>query len=69
MKKERERRDLEFEYKETEKYHQLAMRKIDEASKEVYEGIAAFEHSIKKTYGISTKVSKHEAERAVSQSI
>jgi hypothetical protein len=35
LKKERERRDLEFEYKETEKYHQLAMTKIDEASKEV----------------------------------
>jgi len=32
LKKERERRDLEFEYKETEKYHQLALTKIDEAS-------------------------------------
>jgi len=39
IKKDRERRDLEFEYKETDKYHQLALRKIDEASKEVNEGI------------------------------
>lgn len=69
MKKDRERRELEFEYKETEKYHQLALTKIDEATKEVHDGIKSFEHSLKKQYGISTKVSKQDAERAVSESI
>ncbi len=69
LKKERERRDLEFEYKETEKYHQLALTKIDEASKEVQDGISQFEKSIKSKYGISTKVKKDEAERAVSMSM
>ena len=39
LKKDRERRDLEFEYKETEKYHRLALTKIEEASKEVHDGI------------------------------
>lgn len=69
IKKDRERRDLEFEYKETEKYHQLAMTKIDDATKEVNDGIAQFERTLQKNYGISTKVNKQEAERAVSQSI
>jgi len=69
LKKDRERRDLEFEYKETENYHQLALRKIDEASKEVNDGIEQFEKTLKKTYGISTKVDKGEAERAVSESL
>jgi hypothetical protein len=69
IKKDRERRDLEFEYKETEKYHQLALTKIDEASKEVNEGIAKFERSLMSTYGISTKVKKADAERAVSESV
>lgn len=58
IKKDRERRDLEFEYKETEKYHQLALTKIAEANKEVEEGIASFEKNLKQTYGIETKVSK-----------
>ncbi len=69
LKKDRERRDLEFEYKETEKYHQLALNKIDEASREVSEGIDKFEKTLKTNYGISTKVKKEDAERAVSQSI
>ena len=51
------------------KYHQLALTKIDEATKEVNEGIAKFEQTLKSTYGISTKVKKADAERAVSESI
>lgn len=69
IKKDRERRDLEFEYKETEKYHKLALTKIDEAAKEVKDGISQFERSLKSNYGISTKVKKQDAERAVSESI
>ena len=69
MKKDRERKDLEFEYKETEKYHQLALTKIEEASKEVNDGIALFERNLKNNYGIETKVKKQDAERAISESI
>jgi hypothetical protein len=69
IKKNRERRELEFEYKETEKYHQLALTKISEANKEVNDGIAQFEKTLKTQYGISTKVKKEDAERAVSQNI
>lgn len=69
LKKNRERRDLEFEYKETEKYHQLALTKIDEASKEVNDGISQFEKTLKNNFGIDTKVKKQDAERAVSQNI
>lgn len=39
IKKEREKRELEFEYKEAEKYNNFTMKKIDEATKEVNEGI------------------------------
>lgn len=69
IKKDRERRDLEFEYKETEKYHKLALKKIEEASKEVTDGISQFEKSLKSNYGISTKVKREDAERAVSESM
>ena len=69
LKKQRERTDLEYEYKETEKFHKLALTKISEAGREVTEGIASFEKSLKNTYGIDTKVSKQDADRAVSMSI
>ena len=69
LKKERERRDLEFEYKETEKYHKIAITKIEEATKEVNDDIKQFERNLKNQYGISTKVKKEDAERAISQSL
>ena len=45
------------------------MRKVDDANKEVHEGIHQFERTLKDTYGISTKVHKDDAERAVSESM
>ena len=47
----------------------LALTKIDQASKELNDGIDKFERSLKTNYGISTKVKKQDAERAVSESI
>lgn len=44
--------------KQTEKYQDLTTKKIDEANKEVTDGIKNFEENLKKTYGIETKVSK-----------
>ena len=44
------------------------MRKIDEASKEVNEGIDQFEKTLK-NLGINPKVRKDDAERAVSESL
>ena len=67
-KKEREHRQLEFEYKQTEKYHEFAVKKIDESSKEVVDGISQFEKTLK-SIGIEPKVKKEEAERAVSESL
>lgn len=68
IKKDRERRQLEFEYKQTEKYHNFAVTKIDEAGKEVADGISAFENTLKKA-GIEPKVRKDDADRAVSESL
>ena len=39
IKKERERRDLEFEYQQTEKFNNYTMRLINDANNEVHEGI------------------------------
>ena len=43
----------------------LTTQKIDDATKEVHEGIDNFEKNLKNTYGIETKVKKDEADRAV----
>ena len=43
IKKYRERTHLEFEYKQAKKFNEVTMRKIDEANKEVHEGISNFE--------------------------
>jgi hypothetical protein len=45
------------------------MRKVDDANKEVIEGINQFENTLRTTYGIDTKVRKEEADRAVSESL
>lgn len=68
IKKEREKRDLEFEYKQAEKYNGLTMAKISDATKEVHEGISMFEQTLK-TIGINPKVRREEADRAVSESL
>ena len=47
----------------------MALTKIEEASKEVNDGIALFERNLKNNYGIETKVKKQDAERAISESI
>lgn len=68
IKKEREKRDLEFEYKQAEGVNSMTMRKISEANREVSDGIGQFEQTLKKI-GINPKVRKDEAERAVSESL
>lgn len=68
IKKDRERRQLEFEYKQTEKYHEFAVQKIDDSSKEVVDGITQFEKTLRNV-GIEPKVKKEDAERAVSESL
>ena len=45
------------------------MKKVDEANKEVNDGIDKFEQTLRNTYGIETKVRKDDAERAVSESL
>ncbi len=57
IKKERERKQLEFEFKQSEKIHGFTMKKIDEASNEVYSGIGKFEQTLKNK-GIQPNVSK-----------
>ena len=59
---------MEFEYKQTEKYHNFAVTKIDDSTKEVMDGINQFEKTLK-GLGIEPKVKKDEAERAVSESL
>ncbi len=46
----------------------MTMRKINDSNKEVHDGISQFEKSLKKS-GINPKISKHDAERAVSESL
>jgi len=44
------------------------MRKIDDSSKEVNDGIAEFERTLR-AKGLDTKVKREEADRAVSESL
>lgn len=69
IKKERERKQLEFEYKQAEKYNHLTTKKVDEANREVNEGINQFEQTLRATYGIETRVRQDDADRAVSESL
>lgn len=39
IKKEREKRTLEFEYKQAENFNNMTMRKINDATREVSDGI------------------------------
>ena len=66
-KKDRESKQLEFDYKQAEKYNTIALQKLDDANTEVQDGIANFEETLK-GQGINPRVSKDLAEKAVTNS-
>ena len=66
-KKEREQSQLEFEYKQAQKFNQLTVQKIEEATVEVQNGIEQFEQTLMEN-GINPRVTKEFADRAVAQS-
>ena len=57
LKKEREAAQLEFEYKQAEKYNKLALTKLEDADREVNEGISKFEQTLA-SKGINPRVTK-----------
>lgn len=57
LKKEREAGQLEFEYKQAEKYNKLALTKLEDADREVNEGISKFEQTLA-SQGINPRVTK-----------
>eukprot|EP00351_Strombidinopsis_sp_SopsisLIS2011_P003576 CAMPEP_0116875368 /NCGR_PEP_ID=MMETSP0463-20121206/7303_1 /TAXON_ID=181622 /ORGANISM="Strombidinopsis sp, Strain SopsisLIS2011" /LENGTH=386 /DNA_ID=CAMNT_0004520889 /DNA_START=432 /DNA_END=1596 /DNA_ORIENTATION=+ len=67
-KREREQRQLEFDYKQAQKYNKLANEKLDASSKEVHEGIEQFENTLRSN-GVNPKVTKEVADRAMSESL
>ena len=46
-KKDRESKQLEFDYKQAEKYNAVAIQKLDDANNEVTDGIANFEETLR----------------------
>lgn len=66
-KKEREAAQLEFEYKQAEKYNKMALTKIEDADREVNDGISKFEQTLQ-SQGINPRVTKEQADFGVSQS-
>ena len=66
-KKDRESKQLEFDYKQAEKYNSIALKKLDDANSEVLDGIANFEETLK-SQGINPRVQKDVAEKAVTDS-
>lgn len=66
-KKEREQSQLEFEYKQAQKFNQLTVSKIEEATLEVQNGIEQFEQTLMEN-GINPRVTKEFADRALAQS-
>lgn len=65
-KKDREHRDLEFQYKQAEQFNNFTNQKIEEAGKEVHEGISKFETTLQRI-GIKTIVKREDADRALSE--
>jgi hypothetical protein len=59
IKKERERKSLEFTYKETQKYQNFTMTKINEATNEVLHGIDEFEENLRRQ-GINPHIDSDE---------
>ena len=66
-KKDRESKQLEFDYKQAEKYNSIALQKLDDANNEVQDGIANFEETLK-SQGINPRVQKDIADKAVTDS-
>lgn len=66
-KKDRESKQLEFDYKQAEKYNSIALQKLDDANTEVQDGIANFEETLK-SQGINPRVQKDIADKAVTDS-
>ena len=64
IKKERERKALEFDYKQVEKYRTFTMNKINDATREVNDGIEEFEKTLRKQ-GIEPRVTKEFAAAAL----
>jgi hypothetical protein len=63
-KKEREQSQLEFEYKQAQKFNQETIKKIDDATKEVTDGIDQFEKTLQDN-GISPEVTEEQANDAL----
>lgn len=68
VKREREATQLEFDFTQADKYNKHAQKKLQEAQDEVTEGIKDFEKNLK-AQGIKTKVTKEEADRAVTDTL
>jgi len=66
-KKEREQSQLEFEYKQAQKFNQHTVKKIDDATLEVKDGIDQFERTLMEN-GINPRVTQEFADRALAQS-
>lgn len=63
-KKEREQSQLEFEYKQAQKFNDLTVKKIDDATNEVLDGINKFEQTLMNN-GINPRVTKDFADKAL----
>jgi hypothetical protein len=68
IKREREAAQLEFDFTQAENFNTFTQAKLSEAQEEVHGGIDAFEKNLK-AQGISTKVSKEQAEKAVMETL
>ena len=66
-KKDRESKQLEFDYKQAEKYNNIALNKLEGANYEVTDGIAGFEETLR-SQGINPRVQKDVADKAVTDS-
>ena len=67
-KKEREQSQLEFEYKQAQKVNQVTVYNIDEATKEVNDGIDQFEQKLMNN-GINPVVTEDFADKALGHSV
>ena len=47
IKRDREANQLEFDFKQAEKYNQMALDKLDSANREVNDGIEQFEQTLR----------------------
>ena len=67
-KKQREQEQLEFELKQAMKFNNMTTTKVEQATAEVINGIAAFEETLKNK-GINPRVTKDQAETALAESL